>query len=37
MDVVPAIQGEVRLVERAFGLGPSIWTEALQQLEAAFA
>jgi hypothetical protein len=31
------IRGEVRLVERAFGLGPSILTEAMQQLEAAFA
>jgi transposase-like protein len=31
------IRGEVRLVERAFGLGPSILTEAMQQLQAAFA
>jgi transposase, IS6 family len=33
----PGIRGEVRLVERAFGLGPSIMTEAMLQLEAAFA
>ena len=31
------IQGEVRLVERAFGLGPSILTEVVQHLEAALA
>ena len=31
------IRGEVRLVERAFRLGPSILTEAMQQLEAASA
>jgi cytochrome c peroxidase len=31
------IRGEVRLVERAFGLGPSIMTEAMLQLQAAFA
>jgi IS6 family transposase len=31
------IRGEVRLVERAFGLVPSIMTEAILQLEAAFA
>jgi transposase, IS6 family len=31
------IREEVRLIERAFGLGPSIITEAMLQLEAAFA
>ena len=29
------IRGEVRLVERAFGLGPSIMTELVQQLQTA--
>jgi transposase, IS6 family len=33
----PGIRGEVRLVERAFGLGPSVMTEAMLQLKAAFA
>ena len=31
------IRGEVRLLERTFGLGPSIMTEVLQHLEAALA
>jgi len=31
------IRGEVRLVERAFGLGPSVMTEMIQQLETALA
>jgi transposase-like protein len=31
------VQGEVRLVERAFGLGPSIMTEMMRHLETTLA
>ena len=33
----PGIRGEVRLVERAFGIGPSALTEAMDMLNHHFA
>ena len=32
----PGIRGEVRLIERAFGIGPSALTEAVQLIEQDF-